>query len=260
MLARVYRGLITPLCFVCFNIGALTLSLIWFHALNLLVRSPLRRQQLARHSLTLSFRFFIRVLCLLRIIEVHTEGLARLKSLKGHILVANHPSLIDYVILTACLDNLNCVVKEELSHNFFCKGVIKAAGYLINAASVLDKSRVSLERGENLLIFPEGTRTSRSKPFKLHRGAAALAVHLQRPLTVITIALSEEFLSKEKRWYALPEHCPRYVLSAGPTLEASAFILQPEEAELTPLLTRRLNRHLTELLGAVGYPRKEYGT
>ena len=52
----------------------------------------------------------------------------------------------------------------------------------------------------------------------MRRGAAALAVHSGRPLQVITITLSTEFLSKEKRWYHVPRTCPEYVLSVGEKL------------------------------------------
>ena len=69
-----------------------------------------------------------------------------------------------------------------------------------------------------MLIFPEGTRTSRQCELRLRRGAAALAVHSGHPLQVITISLSTEFLSKEKRWYHVPKACPQYVLRVGERL------------------------------------------
>ena len=218
-----YRALLTPLCFIIFNGGALVLSLIWFHLLNLVVRNPKRRQYYARLSVSLSFRLFIKLLCVLRLIKVRFEHFERLSSegsRPGVILVANHPSLIDYVLIASRLEHINCVVKEALRHNFFLKGIVKATGYLANddPEAFLQLGSACLAQGEDLLIFPEGTRTSRSREFRLRRGAAALAVHSGRPLQVITITLSTEFLSKEKRWYHVPRTCPEYVLSVGEKL------------------------------------------
>ena len=150
----------------------------------------------------------------------HFERLSCEGSRPGVILVANHPSLIDYVLIASRLEHINCVVKEALRHNLFLKGIVKATGYLANddPEAFLQHGSACLAQGEDLLIFPEGTRTSRQREFRLRRGAAALAVHSGRPLQVITITLSTEFLSKEKRWYHVPRTCPEYVLSVGEKL------------------------------------------
>ena len=160
---------------------------------------------------------------MLRLIKVRFEHFERLSSdgsRPGVILVANHPSLIDYVLIASRLEHINCVVKEALRHNFFLRGIVKATGYLANddPEAFLQQGSACLAQGEDLLIFPEGTRTSRQREFRLRRGAAALAVHSGRPLQVITITLSTEFLSKEKRWYHVPSTCPEYVLSVGEKL------------------------------------------
>ena len=249
-----YRALLTPLCFIVFNGGALVLSLIWFHLLNLVVHNPKRRQYYARLSVSLSFRFFIKMLCVLRLIKVRFEHFERLSSegsRPGVILVANHPSLIDYVLIASRLEHINCVVKEALRHNFFLKGIVKATGYLANddPEAFLQLGSACLAQGEDLLIFPEGTRTSRSREFRLRRGAAALAVHSGRPLQVITITLSTEFLSKEKRWYHVPRTCPEYVLSVGEKLSPDEL----PEPSLSDVPTARPAEELPEV-HAAGLP------
>lgn len=228
-----YRALLTPLCFIFFNGGALVLSLIWFHLLNLVIRNPKQRQNYARRSVSLSFRFFIKMLCVLRLIKVrfeHFERLASDGSRPSVILVANHPSLIDYVLIASRLKHINCVVKEALRHNFFLKGIIKATGYLANddPEDFLKQGCACLAQGEDLLIFPEGTRTSHQHEFRLRRGAAALAVHSGHPLQIITITLNTEFLSKEKRWYHVPHTCPEYILSVGKELRPNDCSVLPK--------------------------------
>ncbi len=76
-------------------------------------------------------------------------------------MVANHPSLIDYVMLASVMPETDCMVKSALLKNPFVSGVIRAADYLINdqADALLPASRQRLQQGDTILIFPEGTRT-----------------------------------------------------------------------------------------------------
>ena len=46
------------------------------------------------------------------------------------LIVANHPSLLDYVILAAELPVCDCIVKRALWHNVFLGGVVRAADYI----------------------------------------------------------------------------------------------------------------------------------
>lgn len=254
--AKIYRLAATGLCFALFYTGGLCLSVCWFHLLQLCVRDAGRRQQLARRSIRQSFRLFIFLLCSLRLIRLELRGMEQVCADRGCIIVANHPSLIDYVIIASLTDNLNCVVKADLLHNFFLKGVIKSARYAANddPQLVLEATQQSLGRGENLLIFPEGTRTDRSRPLKLHRGAAVLAVKLRSPLRPVTISCSEEFLSRQRGWSAVPDHTPHYILTAHPLIGAD----EVQDADAAPgeevpdsIAARRLTRRLTALFAAV---------
>lgn len=250
---KIYRLIMTALCFAIFNLGGLCLFLIWFHFLNLFIKDKITRQNLARKSISLSFRLFIKILELCKLIKLDFINEKELLADQGCIIACNHPSLIDYVILASRLQHINCVVKESLVHNFFLKGVIKSANYLVNndPEKILNNTKESLDRKECLLIFPEGTRTKRNSPIKLHRGAATLAVKLNVPLRIVTIACSEEFLSKEKKWYQVPKHIPCYTITVQEKLQASLFAQNQEELSLDPLLARRLNRCLTEVFQSI---------
>ncbi len=48
-------------------------------------------------------------------------------------MVANHPTLIDYVILASVMPETDCLVKSALLRNPFVSGVIRSADYLINS-------------------------------------------------------------------------------------------------------------------------------
>ncbi|WP_369678325.1 lysophospholipid acyltransferase family protein, partial [Enterococcus faecium] len=90
-----------------------------------------------------------------------------IKNAKGQLIIANHPSLIDVVVLISIVRNADCVVKADLWKNPFLKGVVKATGYINNDADpeyFLNQCQQSFARGNNLIVFPEGTRSVPGKP------------------------------------------------------------------------------------------------
>ena len=97
---------------------------------------------------------------------------------RGKLIIANHPTLIDIVLLMALLPDTKCVVKSELFSNRLMGPVVRAAGYIRNDYEpevLIEKCRETLEAGYNLIIFPEGTRsipgqaTPLSKGLRTHR-------------------------------------------------------------------------------------------
>ena len=93
-------------------------------------------------------------------------------------MLANHPSLIDVVVLISIIPNADCVVKAHLFKNPFLRGVVKNTGYISNAdpEGLLVDCKKSLAAGNNLIIFPEGTRTKVGQAVKFQRGAANIAL------------------------------------------------------------------------------------
>ena len=67
---------------------------------------------------------------------VERESLAQMRSLRGTIIVANHPTILDYVLTASMLPEMDCLVKASLRHNFFLKHVIRAADYMSNDGSL----------------------------------------------------------------------------------------------------------------------------
>lgn len=60
-LDRVWRMLMTGLCFVLFGLGGLTLSLVWFNLLLIFQRDRTQRRRPARRTISASFRLFLAV-------------------------------------------------------------------------------------------------------------------------------------------------------------------------------------------------------
>ncbi|MDM9078586.1 1-acyl-sn-glycerol-3-phosphate acyltransferase, partial [Enterobacter roggenkampii] len=128
-----WRLVMTGFCFALFGIGGLLLSVVWFNLLLLLVWNPVRRRRLARRSIAASFRAFLTVAKTLGVLDYRIEGSDVLRQEKGCLVVANHPTLIDYVLLASVMPETDCLVKSALLKNPFVSGVIRAADYLINS-------------------------------------------------------------------------------------------------------------------------------
>lgn len=239
-LDKSWRLICTALAFAGFAGGACVLWALIFPLLALGIRSPDRRRRAFRAAIGLSFQFFLGALQFLRVLSLECHGLQELRQCRGCLMLANHPSLLDYVILTSLLPQNTCMVKTALLHSFFMGGVIRHAAYLPNtgAEDLLDKCRESLQRGDNILIFPEGTRTANSGR-RLQRGAANIALRCRADVCFIHLTAEPPVLDKVLPWYAVPERRPHFTVRAGRYLPYADFACD-SAAEL-PSAVRRLN-------------------
>ncbi|MEQ1963057.1 lysophospholipid acyltransferase family protein [Xenorhabdus khoisanae] len=243
-----WRLLMTGFCFVLFGVGGLLLSLIWFNLLLFFQRNEDKRCRLARHSISFSFRLFLFLTRKLSVLDYHFSGLEKIRTDKGCLIVANHPTLLDYVILASTLPDVDCIVKSALLRNPFVSGAIRSARYLINsdAETLLPVCRERLASGHNILIFPEGTRTTPGHPISLQRGAANIAVRCECDLRIIHITCSQKMLDKKSKWYQIPPQKPIYTITIGEQLTNENFAVDTENGHA--IAARQLNRQLTHLL------------
>jgi len=169
------------------------------------------------------------------------EGAERLGR-PGQMVIANHPSLIDVVVLIAFIRDANCVVKQSLWENPCMRGPIRAAQYISNSGSMdmLDEAAGALQSGETLIIFPEGTRTVPGTNPEFHRGAVAIAVRGASVVTPVVISVTPTTLTKAEPWYSIPSRRFHFRLRVGEDIDPRQFT---EQAPL-PIASRKLNDHL----------------
>ncbi|POT55482.1 1-acyl-sn-glycerol-3-phosphate acyltransferase [Citrobacter amalonaticus] len=243
-LNRLWRIVMTGFCFALFGTGGLLLSVVWFNILLIFVRDPARRRRIARRSIAASFRLFLTVTRVLGVLDYHIAGRDILRQERGCLVVANHPTLIDYVLLASVMPETDCLVKSALLKNPFLSGVVRAADYLINsqADALLPASRQRLAQGDTLLIFPEGTRTTPGETMTLQRGAANIAVRCNSDLRIVTIHCSERMLDKKSKWYQVPPTKPRFTIQVGDRVRIGKFY--DANSQEPALAARQLNRHL----------------
>ena len=240
-LNRLWRVGATGFAFATFGLGGLVLRLTWLPVMALCVQSPRKRQQLGRLTVHWAFRSFIGLMHQLGLISYCINGVEKLDR-RGLLILANHPTLVDVVFLISLVPNANCVVKASLGENLFTRGPIRAAGYVFNASSVglIDDCIASIHRGDNLIIFPEGTRTPPAGMMKLQRGAANVAVRGPFNVTPVHIRCEPLGLTKGCPWWRVPPARMHFTIDVADDIAVSPF-LATQEAPMAA-------RHLTDYL------------
>ncbi len=247
-LREIWLIAITALFFIFFAVGGIILAYVVFPAVGLLSREKSTEKYKAQYAIHLMFRLMIYMLHSLRLIHFTFKNFDRLTEDRGCLFIANHPTLIDYVAIISKLPRCDNVVKESLWKNIFVKGVISKAGYIPNQKSneFFETIKITLEKGNNLLMFPEGTRTIPGKPITLKRGAAQLAIRLNAPVRLIHIDCKPAFLTKKTKWYQLPLEKPQFILTVGERVDPRDYLI---ETGLPSLAARQLTRYLEKNLG-----------
>lgn len=199
----------TGFSFASFGIGGVVLgSLI---APLVKISSPVlqTRQRRTQKVIKYTFKGFTEMMVKLGIMTYEIEGLEKLQHSRQELVIANHPTLIDVVILIGLMEQANCVVKQALWQNPFTKGAVQNAGYILNAGSeqfIQDcVAKLKQDQAASLLIFPEGTRTEKGAFLnEFQRGAANIALRAQVPIRPIFIRCTPSTLTKNEKWYHIP--------------------------------------------------------
>ena len=249
-LRRGWRAFRTGLAFVVFGVGAAVIAVLILPALRLVSwrRSDMqRRVQLLIHH---AFRLFAWIMITIGLIRVTWVGRERLR--EGPILVvANHPTLIDVVLLVAAMPQADCIVKGAAERHLLMRRVVKSAGYIPNdrPEPLIAAGTESLRQGRSLLLFPEGTRSPEGRLGPFRRGAARIALRSGRDLVPVVITCSPPTLMKGQPWYDVPACTAHVTLTVlDPIrLRGQEAVQEPEAAgarELTEYLQSFFDRHL----------------
>jgi 1-acyl-sn-glycerol-3-phosphate acyltransferase len=239
---RVWRTLATALCFFCFGAGGVLIGTVGLLGIRLVTPDGARCARRAQTLIHRAFRLFVRMMRDLGVLSLEVRGEERLGR-QGLLILANHPSLIDVVLLLSLLPQANCVVKKRLLRNPFTGWPIRAAGYITNdqGEALVADCVATLGRGETLLFFPEGTRSRPGEPIRLQRGAANIAVRARTAITPVVIRVSPPLLPKGARWLRVPPRRPHFVIEAGDDIEVDGII---DRHSSLPLAARALTASL----------------
>jgi 1-acyl-sn-glycerol-3-phosphate acyltransferase len=207
-LSYAWRVPATGFAFSVLGLGALVIALTVFPVIAASSPDYRMREQRGQAVIRASFRAFVLILQMLGIIRLEVTGRERLAGCRGALVTANHPTLLDVVLLISLVPNAQCVVKHQLLRNWFLGPIVRAAGYIRNDLepdAFIARCRQILAAGNNLIIFPEGTRSIPGQPPQLRRGFANIALLVPADLQIVRISCDPITLLKGSTWYDVPE-------------------------------------------------------
>lgn len=241
----------TGLAFACFFGGGLLLALTVFPAIALFVQHEERRVRAVQAVIHHTFRFYIAMLEALGIIRLVVTGADALVDGKGRMIIANHPTLLDVVILMSLVPRAQCIVKAELWRSRYLGGVMRWAGYIRNdlePEALLEACKQAMAAGKSLIIFPEGTRSRPGEALQFRRGFANIALLAEAEIQLVTIDCRPIMLSKGDPWWKIPPKKSLFRVTVGERLDAANTLGYQYRSLAARHLVRRLQTYFAEQL------------
>lgn len=133
------------------------------------------------------------------LMRIDASGLDVLRSEPGGLVIAaNHPSMLDALIVVAHLPRGVCIMKADLQRNIFLGGGARLARYIRNDSGrgMIRDAVASVREGNQVLFFPEGTRTVRRPINAFQAGVTFVARLADAPIQTVLIEIDSPYLAK----------------------------------------------------------------
>ncbi len=179
-----------------FGMMTLTCSLL---AMPLLYVLPKRwAAPLGRWTITHTSRIYLGTLELIGACRFDIEALDALRGERPLVIAPNHPGLLDALLVTSRLTDIACIMKADIVDNVFLGASARLAGYIRNDAqlTMIKRAVAELTSGSHLLLFPEGTRTTRWPINACTPAAALIASRAKVPIQTVFIETDSAYLGK----------------------------------------------------------------
>lgn len=173
------------------------------------------------------------------------EGRENISKEENYIFTSNHRSNLDPPVVGAGVSRkCSFMAKEELFRNKLFAWLIRGLGAFPVArgkgdTSVIDTAVARLENGDNLMIFPEGTRSRDGKVHRGHTGAALIAARSGKNIVPVGVVFGEKlrFRCRVTVKYGKPINITDYCeISSEPNPRALVKLKNAYMAEITRLV------------------------
>jgi 1-acyl-sn-glycerol-3-phosphate acyltransferase len=202
-----------------------------------------RGTALGRAAISRSYRLFWTVAQGVGMMRIDIAALDSLQRESGGLIIAaNHPSMLDALLIVGCLPRSVCIMKASLMGNVFLGAGARLARYIRNdsARGMIRGAVASVRAGAQLVVFPEGTRTVRA-PINAFMPGVTLIAHLaQAPIQTVIIETDSPYLGKGWPIWRPPPIPVTFRLRLG-----QRFAPQAEHG----VLLRELERYFRQELG-----------
>jgi 1-acyl-sn-glycerol-3-phosphate acyltransferase len=169
--------------------------------------------------------------------KVKVEGREKARKGTSYIIISNHQSMIDVLIMNCLRYRFRWISKIENFRVPVIGWYLRMAKYITvdrgnkeSKAEMMERSAESLKKGISIMIFPEGTRSTSGEigPFKL--GAFQLAMMTDKPILPVVLDGTREVLPKHGMIFSRGHIIRLKVLD--PVFPGSFGTSDPEELSL----------------------------
>jgi len=188
-------------------------------------------------------RYFVGSMQISGRVRCDLTALDVLRNERNLIIVPNHPSMIDALLVISRLPHITCIAKASLWNNLFFGAGIRLAGYIRNdttrqllreAAEVLNQPDI-----RQMLIFPEGTRSVPGSLSPFRPGFAAIARRAGATVQTVMIENNTPYLGKNWSIFRKPEFPLLYRIRLG-----RRFTVTGSPQDFTTMLERYFREEL----------------
>ena len=197
---RFFRRLFQSVLFYVLLLHLAAMSLTW-NLVALALYPVLSRQQgtiVGRAAISSVYRGFWTCAQWLGLMRIDYAALDVLERDAGLIIAANHPSMLDALLVVARVPRGICIMRASLMRNPFLGAGARLARYIRNEPprGMIRSTVENLKAGGQLVLFPEGTRTL-CPPINPFRPGITLIAHLaQVPIQTVFIETTSPYLGK----------------------------------------------------------------
>ena len=123
------------------------------------------------------------------------------RDIRSAVIVCNHRSYLDSILLISLYDKHNTIVKSRLFDIPLFGSMLRWSGYIPSSSQGrfseimiqrIEKMPAFLAEGGNLIIFPEGTRSPDGRIGRLNKGAFKIARSCRAPIKVLFVRNTEK--------------------------------------------------------------------
>jgi 1-acyl-sn-glycerol-3-phosphate acyltransferase len=204
------------------------ICLLWnVVALPLLLLLPRRPgERCGRLGIRAGYRLYVWSLSLMGLYRLDLRALHALRDAPPVVLAPNHPTLIDAVMIIAYEPRVACVMKSSLMNNVLIGPGARLARYICSTPTrrMIHEAVAELRRGGIVLLFPEGTRTTRSPINELQAGVGIIARQAGVPVQTLIIETDSPVLSKGRSPFRLGAFPVTYRIRLGRRFDAPSDV------------------------------------
>lgn len=147
-------------------------------------------------------RAWARLNAVAALMSVSVEGAQHIDAGRSYVVVANHQSQLDILVIYGWLDmDFRWVMKQELRRVPVLGICCEKLGHIYidrsdssAAISAINRAKKNISGGTSIFFFPEGTRSRDGNLLPFKKGAFRLAAGLQMPILPVSIAGTHSML------------------------------------------------------------------